>query len=86
MAATKTQALLGGPYLDLRYPRALVLRQLARRIGALSQRAQANIARLSIEQVEKLGEALLDFNHPRDLTQWLREHSTPKTNGSRVKK
>jgi flagellar biosynthesis/type III secretory pathway protein FliH len=72
----------------LQHERGLVLRQLARRVGALSQRAQSSVARLSFEQLEQLGEALLDFNHPRDLTQWLREHAAAngKTKGSRAKK
>jgi hypothetical protein len=59
----------------LQRERELVLRLLTRRIGTLSQRAQATIARLSIEQVESLGEALLDFKEPRDLTRWLRQHA-----------
>jgi hypothetical protein len=68
--------------------RAIVLRQLARRVGVLSKRAQTSIARLSIEQVESLSEALLDFTHPRDLTRWLREHAATNgtTNGKRTKK
>lgn len=66
--------------------RELVLRQLARRIGALSQRTQTTLARLSLEQIEMLGEALLDFNHPRDLTAWLREQAATKPNGRRTKK
>ncbi len=70
----------------LQHEQDLVLRQLTRRLGPLSQRTQTSIARLSFEQLENLGEALLDFTHPRDLTQWLREHATPKTNGSRAKK
>lgn len=70
----------------LQHEQDLVLRMLTRRLGPLNQRTQASIARLSFEQLENLGEALLDFTHPRDLTQWLREHATPKTNGSRAKK
>ena len=66
--------------------RDLVLRQLTRRLGPLSQRTQTSLARLSLEQIENLGVALLDFTQPRDLTEWLRKHATPKTNGSRVKK
>ena len=62
----------------LQRERSLVLRLLARRLGVLSQRAQTSIARLSFEQLENLGEALLDFTHPRDLTRWLREHAAPK--------
>ena len=70
----------------LQSERSLVMRLLTRRIGGLSQRAQASIARLSFEQLENLGEALLDFTEPRDLTQWLREHGTTKTNGKRAKR
>lgn len=65
---------------------ALVTRQLVRRFGTLSQRAQTSIARLSFDQLEQLGEALLDFNHPRDLTAWLREQAATKPNGRRTKK
>ncbi len=59
--------------------RELVLRMLVRRVGALSKRAEASIRRLSIEQLENLGEALLDFTDARDLTRWLRENAS--TNG-----
>ncbi len=65
--------------------RSLVLRQLARRLGALSQRAQVSVARLSFDQLEQLGEALLDFNDPHDLTAWLRAQTTTKTTGRRTK-
>ena len=68
----------------LQSERSLVL--LARRVGALSQRAQTSIAGLSFEQLENLGEASLDFTHPRDLTGWWREHATSKINGKRPKK
>ena len=57
--------------------RELIKRQLIRRIGQLSKRAQASIARLSAEQMEGLGEALLDFTQARDLSQWLSEHAAP---------
>ena len=50
----------------LQHEQDLVLRMLTRRIGPLSQRTQTSIARLSFEQLENLGEALLDFTHPRD--------------------
>ncbi|HWQ34439.1 MAG TPA: Rpn family recombination-promoting nuclease/putative transposase [Blastocatellia bacterium] len=53
---------------------ALVLRQLTRRFGKLSTRAQAQIRRLSANQLEQLGEALLDFEKVADLNAWLRQH------------
>jgi predicted transposase YdaD len=54
--------------------RDLVLRLLPRRIGALSPELVARIGTLSLPQLEALGEALLDFSHPSDLTDWLQLH------------
>jgi predicted transposase/invertase (TIGR01784 family) len=51
--------------------RNLVLRQLPRRIGVLSPDLVAQIGTLSLPQLEALGEALLDFSRPADLTDWL---------------
>ena len=72
----------------LQRERALVLRLLERRIGTLSKRVQNAIERLPIEQVERLGEALLDFNSARDLTRWLDQYasSNGKTGRSKAKK
>jgi hypothetical protein len=76
----------------LQRERELVLRLLTSRVGALSKSAQASIARLSIEQVENLALALLDFKKPGDLTRWLQEHAATngktngKTNGQKAKK
>jgi predicted transposase YdaD len=52
----------------------LVLRLLPRRIGALSPEFVAQIGTLNLPQLEALGEALLDFSRPSDLTDWLRSH------------
>ena len=60
----------------LQRERELVLRQLARQVGVLSKRAEAGVRRLSIDQLENLGEALLDFTNSRDLARWLREHAS----------
>ena len=49
----------------------LVLRLLTRRFGTLSLELRSQIQQLSIEQLEELGEALLDFSSIRDLTDWL---------------
>ena len=53
---------------------ALVLRQLSRRFGVLPKGLEAQIQGLSLEQVEALGEALLDFEGMQDLQQWLKQH------------
>ena len=52
---------------------ALVLRQLTRRIGAIAPESEAQIRNLSLEQIEALGEALLDFSDRADLDQWLKD-------------
>jgi hypothetical protein len=53
---------------------AFVLRLLKRSLGNLSARAEARIRKLSLEQLEQLGEDLLNFKQASDLTTWLREH------------
>lgn len=53
----------------------LVLRLLSRRIGELSPEMRSQIQALSLQQLETLGEALLDFSQPSDLENWLRSHS-----------
>ncbi len=55
---------------------SLVLRQLSRRVGSISPDAQAQIQSLSLPQIEALGEALLDFSAPDDLTNWLQANQT----------
>jgi len=54
---------------------ALTLRQLQRRLGAVDVETQARIRALPVEQLEQLGEALLDFRTPEDLATWLSEHA-----------
>ncbi len=53
---------------------AMLLRILTRRIGRITPEIQARIQALSIAQLEDLGEALLDFSQPTDLTDWLESH------------
>lgn len=55
----------------------LILRQLQRRCGVLASALAGQIARLSVPQLEALGEALLDFRDTADLEQWLATHGTP---------
>jgi hypothetical protein len=50
----------------------LILRLLSRRCGAVSIEQQATIRSLPIDQLENLGEALLDFGGMADLADWLR--------------
>jgi predicted transposase YdaD len=48
----------------------LILRQLTRRVGELPQQVLDRIETLSLEQLENLGEALLDFQAQADLEAW----------------
>jgi hypothetical protein len=49
----------------------LIIRQLNRRIGEIESSFIDTIRTLTIEQLELLGEALLDFSSITDLEQWL---------------
>jgi len=49
---------------------ALVLRLLRRRLGKITVEQEARVRELSAIQLEALGEALLDFAQPEDLTGW----------------
>ena len=51
----------------------LVIRQLNRRIGEIDASLIERIQGLSIEQLENLGEALLDFSSVADLENWLNQ-------------
>jgi hypothetical protein len=53
---------------------ALVIKQLTRRLGALSSTQEKTIRKLPLENIEALGEALLDFTSPADLARWLRNN------------
>jgi Domain of unknown function (DUF4351) len=53
---------------------ALVLRQLRRRVGPLDVAYEEQIRRLSLEALEELSEALLDFTQVADVITWLRAH------------
>ena len=53
----------------------LILRQLNRRIGEVSPQVCQKIESLSIEQLENLGEALLDFQSIEELEQWFNQSS-----------
>ena len=53
---------------------AIILRQLARRIGAISPETQARVQQLAVPELEALSEALLDFTSAQDLEEWLRQN------------
>ena len=53
---------------------ALVERLLRRRLGSVSADVSARLGRLSPEELDDLGEALLDFSGHADLEQWLARH------------
>jgi hypothetical protein len=55
--------------------RAIVLRQLSRRLGVLPEEVRSQVVQLSLEQSEALGDALLDFGVLTDLVQWLAQHT-----------
>jgi len=57
-----------------RQARSLVLRQLTRRVGEIPEVLRSPLDSLSVEQLEALGEALLDFSTAADLESWLQEH------------
>jgi len=52
---------------------ALILRQLTQRLGDVDPSLRDRIHRLSTEQLEALGIALLDFSQVADLVTWLEE-------------
>ena len=55
---------------------ALILRLLVRRTGEISPEIQTRIQQLSLEQLDDLGEILLDFTSQQDLIAWLESVST----------
>lgn len=64
-----------GRELALQRERSLLLRLLTKKVGALDEPMRDRISSLSIEQLEALGEALLDFTAVADLEAWRTEQS-----------
>ena len=54
----------------------LLLRQLSKRFGAMGNRRIQAINQLSLDQLEELGEALLDFGNVAELNHWLKSRVT----------
>lgn len=65
--AEKQQAKLSGAW-------EIIFRQLTRRIGPLSNDLEQGVKSLSLEDVNLLGEDLLDFSQTEDLISWLDRH------------
>ncbi len=55
----------------LQRERSLILKQLTRRVGTLTPEQLEQVQALSLDQLENLGEALLDFSAAADLEHWL---------------
>ncbi|BAT56328.1 hypothetical protein NOS3756_53320 [Nostoc sp. NIES-3756] len=64
-----------GEQRGLQRERSLILRQLQKRVGELPQDVSDRLETLSLEQLENLGEALLDFTSLADLLLWLNANS-----------
>ncbi len=67
----KQEGIQEGEQRGLQREKSLVLRLLNRRVGELSQEVRSHVESLSLEQLENLGEALLDFTSMADLQTWL---------------
>ena len=54
---------------------SLILRQLVRRLGTIQPETENCIRQLGLQELEELGDAVLDFNQPSDLTAWLQANA-----------
>ncbi|MFV9505466.1 MAG: DUF4351 domain-containing protein [Oscillochloridaceae bacterium umkhey_bin13] len=55
--------------------KAIVVRQLTRKLGALDATLTDRVTALTPEMLLDLSEALLDFTAPSDLSIWLDQHA-----------
>ncbi len=55
----------------LQREKALILRLISRQVGEVPQDLRSTVELLSIDRLEALGEALLDFSSLQDLQNWL---------------
>jgi predicted transposase YdaD len=58
----------------LQQERGLVLKLLNRKLGNINPEIQARVGSLTIEQIESLGEDLLDFTSLANLEGWLSQN------------
>ena len=66
------QGLERGLEQGLAHERSLIIRLLTRKFSVLSDDEATAIRALSFEQLERLGDALLDFKQVEDLETWLK--------------
>lgn len=52
---------------------SLILRQIVRRLGTIQPETENSIRQLGVQELEELGDAVLDFNSLSDLTAWLQQ-------------
>ncbi|MFO1429572.1 MAG: DUF4351 domain-containing protein [Candidatus Competibacteraceae bacterium] len=52
---------------------AMILRILRRRLDSVGPTQESRIQALPLAELDALGEALLDFQTPEDLSEWLRQ-------------
>jgi predicted transposase YdaD len=71
LAEGETRGEARGLQIGLQQEKSFVLKLLARKLGNISPQIQIQVSSLPIEQVESLGEALLDFTSVADLETWL---------------
>jgi Domain of unknown function (DUF4351) len=55
----------------LKLEQELVLRVITRKVGAVPQELRSRIELLSVDRLEALAEALIDFDSLQDLQNWL---------------
>ncbi|MEO1404691.1 MAG: DUF4351 domain-containing protein, partial [Cyanobacteria bacterium J06635_1] len=67
------QGIQQGIHQGIQKERMLILKQLHRKVGEVPESEKQKIQQLSPDQLENLGEALLDFSSLEDLSTWLRE-------------
>ncbi|NJM68086.1 MAG: Rpn family recombination-promoting nuclease/putative transposase [Acaryochloris sp. RU_4_1] len=79
-AEGEERGVLKGRQEGLEREQSLILRQLTRRIGDVAD-LQSQIQALSLDQLEALGEALLDFTEPADLVNWLQDNRVDRITG-----
>ncbi len=63
----------------------IVTRQLARLFGPLDMRTQARLKKISVQQMEELGTALLDLTTVKDLKSWLEQQMTTQPKATATK-
>jgi hypothetical protein len=71
ISPTEELAMERGEQKGMQREQELIIRQLNRRIGEIKFSLIETIRKLKVEELELLGEALLDFSAVSDLEQWL---------------